>query len=123
MIPPVNRKIDLVDRHKPLRAPVRAKKAEGFYLHEAGYYVLRSKLSQSVYKLGVTTSLERRLVEHGGRKKHEVVLWKKMPVKEAYRLERKILTLFHDCRVTDGNEIFVLTEERLNELKQIVDQG
>jgi hypothetical protein len=118
VIPPVNRKLDLVDDHKPLQPAIRAKKTEGAYPRQAGLYVFRSKLSDLVYKIGVTTSLERRLVEHGGKQKHEVVAWKKMSIQQAYCLEKQLLTLFHDCRVTDGNEIFVLNQDRFNELIQ-----
>jgi predicted GIY-YIG superfamily endonuclease len=82
----------------------------------AGYYVLRSRLAANVYKLGVTTSLERRVLEHGGMAKHEVVLWQPMPEEAAYKLESRIKTAFHRCRVTDGNEIFVLTDEDLTQV-------
>ena len=123
MIPFVNRRLNLTPECKPPRSgkPKPPFKAVG--TQEAGYYILRSRLAENVYKLGVTTNLERRMLEHGGRAKHEVVRWLPMPEAAAYALERKVKTRFHRYRVTDGNEIFVLTDEVLHDLMSLLDQS
>jgi len=111
VIPPVAWRLNLLlDRRLPRPKPLRRLASRP---RRAGYYVLRSRLAANVYKLGVTTNLDRRVLEHGGKTKHEVVLWQPMSEKAAYSLERRIKTAFHRCRVTDGNEIFVLTDEDL----------
>ena len=58
--------------------------------------------------------------EHGGPSKHEVVAWLPMPMDKARQLERRVKTAFHDCRVTDGNEIFALAPARLDELLRFI---
>lgn len=81
---------------------------------------MKSLLAPGIYKLGVTTSLERRLGEHGGRTKHKVIAWRPMAMDAARALERQVRTRFHSCLITNGNEIFALTDDQLKELLSLL---
>ena len=86
-----------------------------------GYYILRSLLADGVYKLGVTVNLNRRLLEHGGRDKHEVVGWFPMTMAEARRWN-VIRREFYRQRITDGNEILALHGDDLPRLLDRVNE-
>jgi len=109
VISPINWKTDAAT---PLWVAPRSKRAAK-PVAVGGYYILKSLLADNVYKLGVTVNLNRRLMEHGGRDKHEVVGWFPMAMTEARRVERVIKREFHRQRITDGNEIFALRRDDL----------
>ena len=118
MIPPINWKIDAAT---PKRVAARSKQVAKPAV-AGGYYILRSLLADGVYKLGVTVNLNRRLLEHGGRDKHEVVGWFPMAMTEARRVERVIRREFYRQRITDGNEIFALHGDDLPRLLDRVNE-
>jgi hypothetical protein len=77
------------------------------------YYVFQSALQPSIYKLGITADLDRRWREHGGEAKHKLIYSGELGIGIAYQVERQIKQKFHHLRITDGNELFCLSESEL----------
>jgi hypothetical protein len=77
------------------------------------YYVFQSKLKSDIFKLGITSDLDRRWREHGGRAKQTLVYSGELGSGTAYQFERQIKRRFHHLRITDGNELFCLNEQQL----------
>ena len=84
--------------------------------HGSIYYILESKLTAGVYKLGITSNLTRRLNQHGGRDKHSVVWSGDLGRGTAYKFEQRIKQQFHHRRITDGNELFALEPSELAQI-------
>jgi len=87
------------------------------------YYVLRSRLDPSTYKPGITSSMGRRLRQHGGQKRWEVVGVYDLGSRKAYAIEQLILQRFDACRLNAAGEYLKLTDGQLEELLQIVSES
>ena len=116
MIPPVAWAVTTL----PCRISARDPDFTGAALY---YYIFESVLSPGVFKLGVTSNLERRWLEHGGTGKHSLIRSCLLPKRQALELERLVKTRLHSRRITDGNELFALDESDMDLLNGMIDEA
>lgn len=87
------------------------------------YYILRSRLDPTTYKPGITNSMGRRLRQHGGQERWEVVGVFDLGSRKAYIVKQLILQRFSHCCLNASGEYLKLTDGELQELLKVVSEA